>query len=109
MVRNADKAFEIGCLHLALASGNNGVARNKLGHDTTSGLNTKCEGVDIDEDDVAEGLVTREDSTLDGSTVGNSLIRVDALGRLLVEILLEKLLNLGDTSGTTNENDLERS
>jgi hypothetical protein len=37
----------------------------------------------------------------------DSLIGVDTLGRLLAaEELLEELLDLGDTSGTTDEDDL---
>lgn len=45
---------------------------------------------------------------MDGGTVGNGLIGVDTLGRLLAtEELLEELLNLGDTSRTSDENDLE--
>ena len=38
--------------------------------------------------------------------MGNSLIGVDTLGRLFAaKVLLEELLDLGDRSGTTNEND----
>lgn len=75
MLSEMGKAFEIRCLHLALASGDNGVATNNLGYDTSSGLNTKCEGVDMDENDVAEGLVTGKDTTLGGDIVRNSFIR----------------------------------
>ena len=92
---------------LALAGGDNGVTGDQLGHDTTRGLDTKSEGVDIDEDDITQALVAGEDTTLNGSTIGNSLIGVNALGRLLSEVLLEELLDLGDTSGTTDEDDLQ--
>jgi hypothetical protein len=44
---------------------------------------------------------------LNGGTIGNSLIGVNALGRLLSKVLLEELLDLGDTSGTTDEDDLQ--
>lgn len=63
-------------------------------------------GVDIDKEDIAERFVTSEDTTLDSCTVGNSLVGVDTLRRLLVEVLLQELLDLGDTGGATNENDL---
>jgi len=44
---------------------------------------------------------------LDSGTVGYSLIGVDSLRRFLAaKIFLEELLNLGDTSRTTNEDDL---
>ena len=93
-------------LHLGLASGNDGVARNELGHNTAGGLNTKCERVDVNENDIAERLITREDTTLDGSTIRDSLVGVDTLRGLLAEVLLQELLNLGNTSGTTDKNDL---
>jgi hypothetical protein len=48
-----------------------------------------------------------ENTTLDSGTVGSDLIWVDTLGRLLAaEVLLEELLDLGNTSGTTNKDNL---
>ena len=45
--------------------------------------------------------------TLDSGTVGDGLIRVDGLVELLaVEVVLEKLLDLGDTGGATDQDDL---
>ena len=92
---------------LALAGRDDSVTGDKLGHDTTDGLDAESEGVYIDKDDITQALVAGEDTTLNGGTVGNDLIRVDTLGGLLPEVLLEELLDLGDTSGTTNENDLK--
>jgi hypothetical protein len=44
---------------------------------------------------------------LDGSTVGNSLIGVDRLvGLLAVEVVGDELLDSGNTSGTSDEDDL---
>ena len=97
-----------GDIHLALASGDDGVAGDELGHDTTGGLNTERERADIDEDDVLEVVVSGEDTTLDGSAVRDSLVRIDSLRGLLAEILLEELLDLGDTGRTTDEDDLGR-
>ena len=91
--------------HLALASGNDSVAGNELGHDSTGGLDTESQGVDIDKDDV-ERLITSEDTALNSRTIGNSLVGVDSLGRFLAEVLLEELLNLRDTSGTADEDNL---
>ena len=62
--------------------------------------------VDVDQNNITERLVTGEDTTLDGSAVGNSFIRVNSLRRFLPEVLLQQLLNLGNTSRTTNEHDL---
>jgi NAD-specific glutamate dehydrogenase len=91
---------------LALASGDDSVTGDELGHDTTGGLDTESEGADIDKDDLAGTLSSGEDTTLDSGTVGDSLVGVDTLGRLLSEVLLEELLDLGDTGGTTNKDDL---
>ena len=91
---------------LALAGGDYSVARDEFCHDATSGLDAKSEGVDVNKNDVAQALVTSEDTTLNGSTICNSLVGVNTLGRLLSEVLLEELLDLGDASGTADENDL---
>jgi hypothetical protein len=96
-------------VHLALAGGDDGVTGDELGEDSAGGLDTEGQGADIDEDDVSGAFGAGEDTTLDGSTVGDGLIGVDSLGRLLAaEVLLEELLDLGDTSGTTNKDDLKR-
>ena len=94
-------------LHLALFGRNDRITRDQFGKDTTSGLNTERERVDIDKDNITQALVAGEDTTLNGSTVGDGLIGVDTLGRLLPKVLLEELLDLGDTSGTTNKDDLQ--
>jgi hypothetical protein len=92
---------------LALLGGDDSVAGNELGENSTSGLDTESEGVDVDKDNTICSLSTRKNATLDSSTVGNSFVRVDSLGRFLaVEEILEELLNLGDTSRATNEHDL---
>ena len=92
---------------LGLLGGDDSVAGDELGHDTTGGLNTESKGADIDEDDIGGTLSTGENTTLDSGTVGNSLIGVDALGGLLAtEEFLEELLNLGDTGRTTDKDDL---
>ena len=57
---------------LALAGGDDGVTRDQLGRDATGGLDTKSEGVDIDEDDITQALVTGKDTTLNGSTISNT-------------------------------------
>ena len=51
--------------------------------------------------------VSREDSSLDGGTVGNSLIWVDGLVWLLsVEVVGDELLDAWNTGRTSDENDL---
>jgi len=94
-------------VHLGLASGNNRVAGNQLGEDTTSGLNAEGKSGNVDKDDILCALLSREDTTLDGSTVCNSLIGVNALrGVSAAKEFLEKLLDLGYTGGTADEYDL---
>jgi hypothetical protein len=95
---------------LGLLGGDGGVTGDELGHHTTSGLNTERERGDIEKEDLVGGLaggVTRQDSSLDSGTVGNSLIRVDGLvGLLSVEVVGDELLDTGDTGRSTDEDDL---
>jgi hypothetical protein len=72
---------------LALLGGNDGVAGNELGHNTSNGLNAQSEGSNIKKQNVLGLLATftRQNATLNSSTVGNSLIGVDALVQLLAE------------------------
>ena len=79
---------------------------DQVGHDTTSGLNTESKRVDIHQDNLAGLGLTRQNTTLDSGTVGDGLVRVDTLAGLLSEELLEHGLNLGNTSGTTNKDNI---
>lgn len=71
---------------------------------------TERQGTDIEQEKVGglgRGSLAREDTSLDGSTVGNGLIGVDALLKLLtVKEIGQKLLDLGNTGRTTNQDDL---
>ena len=92
---------------LRLAGGDDGVTGDELGHHTTGGLDTESKGVDIHENDVTGALLTGQNTTLNGGTESNSLVRVDTLAGLLAgEELLEEGLDLGDTGGTTNQNNV---
>lgn len=83
---------------MRLACRDDSVTRNELGHDAASGLDTERERADIDKDDITEVLITGKNAALDGSTVSDSLVGVDTLRQLLVEVLLEELLDLQDVS-----------
>lgn len=99
----------VGGEDLLLLGGDGGVPGDQDGHDTASSLQTQGQGGDIEQQQVLDLLValTAEDSGLDGGTIGDSLVGVDALAQLLaVEEVLEQLLDLGDTGGATDQDDL---
>ena len=91
---------------LALLGGNVGTALDESGHDTAGGLNTESQRVDIHENELVGSRITSENTTLNSSAESDSLIGVDILAGLLSEVLLKHSLNLGDTGGATNENDV---
>jgi NAD-specific glutamate dehydrogenase len=89
--------------------GNSGVMLDEGGHDTSSSLNTKGKGGNIKEKKILSllrGVTGGKDGSLDSSTIGDGLIRVDALlGLLAVEEVGNKLDDTRDTSGTTGDDD----
>ncbi|CAF3600455.1 unnamed protein product [Fusarium graminearum] len=93
-----------------LEGGAGGTTGNDGGEDVALHGDTERQRNDIEEEEVgglSRGGLSGEDTGLDGGTVGNSLIGVDALLELLaVEELGQKLLDLGDTGGTTDKDDL---
>jgi len=94
---------------LGLLGGDSGVTLDQRSHDTTGSLDTQGQRGNIQKQDLVGGLgrsVTRQDSSLDGSTVGDGLIGVDGLVGVLVEEVGDELLDLGDTGGTTDQDDL---
>ncbi len=51
--------------------------------------------------------LSRQDASLDGCSVGDSLVGVDSLvGLLAVEVVLDQLLHLGDTCGSSHQHNL---
>ncbi|ROW05767.1 hypothetical protein VMCG_05263 [Cytospora schulzeri] len=89
---------------LGLLGGDGGVAVDQTSEDTTEGLNTQGQRSNVQEQKVLN--LTREDSTLDSSTNGDSLIRVDGLGGVTAEDALDGLSDLGHAGHTTNEDNL---
>ena len=98
----------VGREDLGLLRRDGGVTLDERRHDTTRRLDTERERCDIEEEEVLSLLrsVTGEDGGLHGGTVRDGLVGVDTLRGLLVEVLLKELLGLGDTSGTTDKDDL---
>lgn len=78
--------------------------------DVVKGNAKKCQELtegkraDVDEDDVIETGLSSENTGLDGGSIRDSLVGVDSLrGLLAVEVLLEELLDLRDTGGSSYE------
>jgi hypothetical protein len=93
-----------------LEGGYRGAARNDRGEDVTLHGDTKGQRADIEQQKVGglvRGGLSGEDTGLDGGTVGDGLIGVDALLELLaVEEVAQHLLDLGDTGGTSDQDNL---
>ena len=81
------------------------VARNDLCQNPAGGFDTESERGDIDNKTI-DMRITREDRPLESSANGNSFVWVDAFGCLLIEVLFDELLNFGNASRASNENDL---
>jgi hypothetical protein len=64
---------------LTLPRRDDGITRNQLGEDTTSSLDAERERADINQNNVGSSFRTRKDTSLNGSTISDSLIRVDSL------------------------------
>lgn len=114
-------ALEDGELHSLLVVGNSGegallesrhsaTAGNDGSEDVALHGHTEGERNDVEEEEiggVGGGGLAREDTGLNGGTIGDGLVGVDALLELLaIEELAEELLDAGDTGGATDENDL---
>lgn len=95
---------------LTLDGRNSLSTRNDRSEDVALHGDTEGKRDDIEEEKVGGvggGGLSRKDTSLDGGTVGNSLIGVDALLELLaVEEVAEELLYPRNTGGATNKHNL---
>ena len=98
------------CAIYLLDGGDGGTAGDNVGEDVTLHGDTKGKGNNVEEEHVGGvggGGLAGKDTGLDGGTVGDSLVGVDALLELLAaEEVGQKLLDLGDTGRATNEDNL---
>lgn len=78
--------------YLALLGGDGGVPVDEFGEDSAQGLDTQRQGCDIQQQHI--GDITGQNSTLDGCTYGDGLVRVDGLAGSAAEQVLNRLLNL---------------
>merc|ERR1711963_1271922 len=107
--QNARLIIRVGGEHLRLLRGHSGVAGNERRHHASSSLQSQCQRGDIKKEYIVKLLIglSVEDGSLYRRTIRHSFIRVDGLGGLLsMEEVLEQLLNLGDSSRTTNQDNL---
>jgi hypothetical protein len=94
---------------LGLLGWDGGVSVDDVGHNSTGGLDSHGKWGDIEEKKLGSLLVSLsgKDGSLDSGTVGNSLIWVDGLVEdFTVEEVGEHSLNLWDSGGSSNKNDL---
>lgn len=92
-----------------LVGGDGGVTGNDDTEDVALHCYTEGERCNIEEEKVLGllGCLTGENSGLDGGTVRNGLIGVDGLvQRASTEELADQCLNLWDTSGATNKDNV---
>jgi len=99
----------IGSESLRLFGWDGGVSLDDVSHDTTGGLDSHGKWGNIEEKELGSLLITLsgKNGGLDGSTESNSLIWVDGFVEdLSVEEIGEHRLDLWNSSGSTDENDL---
>jgi hypothetical protein len=78
---------------LGFASGDNSVTRDQLSEDTAGSLNTKGKSGNIDKDNILSAFFPREDTTLDGGTIGNIRIASnvsDVVHAAMIEFFVQK-------------------
>merc|ERR1719431_717695 len=94
---------------LSLLSGDGSVPFNQRSHHAPSCLDTEGEGSHVKQEQVRHLLrsIASEDGCLNGRTISDSLIWVDGFVQLLtVEEVLEEFLDLWDSCGATNQNNV---
>jgi len=89
--------------------GNGSVTRHNNTEDVTLHCNTQGQRSNIEKEEILGlfGSLTCEDGSLDGSTIGNGFIGINGLVELTTtEVLRDECLDLGDTGGATNKDDI---
>lgn len=92
--------------HLTLFCRDDSISRDKRGKYPSGGLNSKTERCNIN-DQAPSLLFSSYNGALYRGSNGYCFIWVDPFRRFFaIEMVFEKLANLGDTCGASNENDL---
>ena len=89
---------------LRLLGGDGGIALNDLGHDATEGLNTQGQRSNIQQQQALH--IAGENTALQGSAQGHTLIGVDPLEGFLAHEVLDSFLDSGDTGGAAYQQHL---
>ncbi len=80
----------IGCENLRFFSWNVRSFWDDLAHNSTDSFNTEGKRGGINDDQIFGCFLSADDSTLDGSTIADSLIRVDTcVGLFTIEVFLD--------------------
>mmetsp|Transcript_28988 Transcript_28988/g.81655 ORF Transcript_28988/g.81655 Transcript_28988/m.81655 type:complete len:550 (-) Transcript_28988:41-1690(-) len=94
---------------LGLLGGDDCVPGDELGHHSSHSLNSQRQRGHVEQQDVGSLLttLTRQDASLDSSSICHSLIRVHTLaGLFAIKEVLEQLLHLGDAGGASHKHNL---
>ena len=89
---------------LALVGGDGGVALDDLGAHAAQGLDAQAQRGDVQQQQALD--VALQHAALDGGADGHALIGVDALEGLAVQLLLDRVVDGGDTGGAAHHQDL---
>ena len=90
--------------NLALMGRDGGIALNQLRAHTAQGLDAQGQRRDIQQQHILD--LAYQHAALDGRAHGHALIRVHALGGLLVQDIADSILHSGDTGRTAHQDDL---
>ena len=101
---NGGLAIGRGGENLSLLGGDGGIALNDLGHDAAQGLHTQGQRSNIQQQQALD--IAGENTALQGSAQGHTLIGVDALEGLLAHEALDSFLDSGDTGGAAYQQHL---
>jgi len=97
----------VGGEDLRLLGWDGGLSWDQHSHHSSSGFDTLGESGNIEKEQVLDGFVSGsiEDGSLDGGTIGDGFVWVDGLVQSLsVEEVLKHLLDLWNSSGSSDEN-----
>lgn len=92
--------------NLGFLGGENASSADNVAHDTSDSLDTKRKRSSVNKNQIiAERIFTADDTTLDGSTESDGFIGINTSVQFLAEEILNEFSDLGNSCGTTDEDD----